>query len=109
MGWIKSVQYASTWPPWLVPKLTAAINRSLQDDVLGIDGPDPANNFICTPYTPGSHDQKWVVVDAFVSMSQLGSSLGRLYRRATLEEAFPAVTASCSKAAALHEVLQQGE
>lgn len=25
MAWIKGVQYASTWPPWLVPKLTAAI------------------------------------------------------------------------------------
>jgi hypothetical protein len=109
MAWIKEVQYNSTWPSWLVPKLTAAINRALQDDILGIFGPDSANTFICMPYKPGSHDKMWVVVDAYCSVSQLSSSLARLYRGAELEDASPGVTVNQIKAAVEHEILRQGE
>lgn len=104
IDWINDVRCNSTWPPWLVPKLTAAINRGLQDDILGVSGPDPANSFICRPSTPGSRKKIWVVVDACASMCQLGASLGWLCNHAALENASPAL-----KVAVKHEIFQQGE
>lgn len=81
MALVKTVQYSQRdWPPWLLSKLTAALSRALQGDVLGLSGPDPANSFVFEPFGVGNHNKKWVVVDALVSIGQLLTSLARLYR-----------------------------
>lgn len=107
MALVKTVQYIQRdWPPWLLSKLTAALSRALQRDVLGLSGPDPANSFVFEPFGVGNLNKKWVVVDALVSLGQLLSSLARLYRCVLID--------TCSAVAApvvapQHIITQQGE
>lgn len=106
MDLVKTVQYSpKDWPPWLLSKLTAALSRALQDDVLGLSGPDAANSFVCEPFGVGNKlNKKRVVIHALVSIGQLLSSLSRLYVTVVQE-------ASCTVAgftvAALQDIIKE--
>lgn len=102
MALVKTVQYEPTaWPSWLLLKLSAAVNRALQDEVLGLSAAHPRNHFIAEPYGVGSHARKRVILDALVSVGQLKTSLTKLCQ-AVLEGVYsgspgPAVLMTGSK------------